>query len=96
MDKKATDIVAYFSLIGWIIAFCAGDKIGAKVHLNNALLLLLAEVITYAILKMPFVGWLVGSVLGIGIFVLWILGLVSAIQEQDKELPLIGGIKILK
>lgn len=96
MDKKATGIIAYFTLIGWIIAFCAGDKAGAKVHLNNALLLVLTEVISSVVVMIPIVGGIVGSVLGIAIFVLWILGLVSAIQEQDKELPLIGGIKILK
>ena len=30
MDKKVTGIVAYLSWIGLIIAFCAGDKEGAK------------------------------------------------------------------
>ena len=30
MDKKTTSIVAYITLIGLIIAFCAGDKEGAK------------------------------------------------------------------
>ena len=30
MDKKTTGIVSYITLIGWLIAFCAGDKEGAK------------------------------------------------------------------
>lgn len=96
MDKKATGIVAYFTLVGWIIAFCAGDKVGAKVQLNNALLLVLAEAVSSVVVMIPVVGRLIGSVLGIGILVLWILGLISAIQGEDKELPLIGGIQILK
>ena len=26
MDKKTTGIGSYITLIGWLIAFCAGDK----------------------------------------------------------------------
>lgn len=37
MDKKTTGIVSYITLIGWLIAFCAGDKEGAKFHLNQSL-----------------------------------------------------------
>lgn len=37
MDKKTTGIVAYLTWIGLVIAFVAGDKEGAKFHLNQAL-----------------------------------------------------------
>lgn len=96
MTKKATGIVAYITLIGWIIAFCTGDREGAKVHLNNALLLLIVNLINGIILVIPVIGWIVGCVVSIAVLVFWIMGLIWAIQEQDKELPLIGGIKILK
>lgn len=29
MNKKTTGIIAYITWIGWIVAFCAGDKEGA-------------------------------------------------------------------
>lgn len=45
MDKKTTGIVSYITLIGWLIAFCAGDKEGAKFHLNQSLVLYLASLI---------------------------------------------------
>lgn len=96
MSKKATGIVAYIGWIGWIIAICAGDKENAKVPLNNALLLNLAMVIVGIIVVIPVVGWILACILYIAIFVFWIMGLISAIQETDKELPLIGGIKIIK
>ena len=41
MDKKITGIVAYITWIGWLIAFLAGDKEGAKFHLNQALVIIL-------------------------------------------------------
>lgn len=96
MTKKATGIVAYITLIGWIIAFCTGDREGAKVHLNNALLLWIANLIGGVVAVIPIIGWIVGCVVSIAVFVFWIMGLIWAIQEQDKEIPLIGGIQILK
>lgn len=96
MSKKATGIVAYIGWIGWIIAICAGDKENAKVQLNNALILNLAWIISGIITVIPFIGLIVGCILDIALLVFWIMGLISAIQDTDKELPLIGGIKIIK
>ena len=88
MDKKTTSIVAYITWIGLIVAFCAGDKEGAKFHLNQALVITLFSLLTWV----PFVGW----AWGIFTFVCWILGLIAAINQEEKEVPLIGKIKLLK
>ena len=95
MDKKVTGIVAYITIIGWIIAFLAGDKEGAKFHLNQALVLVLAGLILNVLSRIPFLGIVFGLV-SIVVFVFQIMGLVYAIQGKDKEVPLLGGIKILK
>lgn len=95
MDKKVTGIVAYLSIIGWLIAFLAGDKEGAKFHLNQALIVDVAMLVCSALTRIPFIGlifWLVG----IFLFVCWLIGLIAAIKEEEKEVPLIGAIKILK
>ena len=34
MDKKMTGILAYITWIGLIVALVAGDKEGAKFHIN--------------------------------------------------------------
>lgn len=101
MNKKVTGIVSYIAIIGWIIAFLAGDKEGAKFHLNQSLVINLASLINSLILSrilgiIPFLGGLVSFVISIVILVLWILGLVAAIKEEQKEVPLLGKIKILK
>ena len=88
MDKKMTSIVAYITLIGLIIAFCAGDKEGAKFHLNQALVIWLFSLLAI----IPCVGW----IWGIFMVVCWIMGLIAAINQEEKPVPLIGGIKILK
>lgn len=96
MTKKATSIVAYITFIGWLIAWFAGDREGAKVHLNNGLILVLATLINGVIGFIPLIGGILNYILGIAIFVFIIIGIVYAAQDQDKELPLIGQIKILQ
>uniref|UniRef100_UPI004056097F hypothetical protein n=1 Tax=Acetatifactor sp. TaxID=1872090 RepID=UPI004056097F len=103
MDKKITGIVAYITWIGLIIAYFAGDKEGAKFHINQALVIwvsYLASILVGAVLGgIPFVGGIIGFILGIFnifLFVCFILGLIYACKEEEKEIPLIGQIKILK
>lgn len=95
MSKKTTDIVAYITWIGWIVAFCAGTKQESKFHLNQALIIWLVNIILTILANIPVVN-IVAGILSIVMFVFWIMGLVSACQGKEKELPLIGSIKILK
>lgn len=94
MDTKVTSIVAYISWIGLIIALLAGDKEGAKFHINQALVIMLFSLVSF-LSFIPFVGILVG-IWSIFMVVCWILGLVAAIKQEEKEVPLIGKIRILK
>ncbi len=103
MDKKVTGIVAYITWIGLIIAYFAGDKEGAKFHINQALVIwlgYLATIIVNSVLGwIPVIGFIIGLavlVVNIFLFVCFILGLIAAIKEEEKEVPLIGQIKILK
>ena len=45
MTKKGTDIVAYITIIGWVLAFACGTRTESGVHLNQALVLFLANVV---------------------------------------------------
>lgn len=95
-DAKTTSWVAYLTWIGFIIAICAGDKEGAKFHLNQALVILLANVAGIILQIIPVVGWILGSLWNVFVLVCWILGLIAAINQEEKEVPLLGKIKILK
>jgi len=88
MDKRTTGIVAYITWIGLIIAICAGDKEGAKFHINQSLVIFLFGLLGV----IPCVGW----IWEIFILVCWIMGLIAAINEEEKPVPLIGGIQIIK
>ena len=88
MDAKTTSIVAYITWIGFFVALLAGDKEGAKFHLNQALVIL--------IFFIPALMPCLGQIWGIFMMVCWILGLVAAINQEEKEVPLIGRIRLLK
>ena len=62
MNKKTTGIIAYITWIGWIVAFCAGDKEGAKFHLNQALVILIGQIVAAVINYIPYVGGIVGTI----------------------------------
>ncbi len=88
MDKRTTGIVAYLTLIGFLLAVLIGDKEGAKFHINQALVILLFFIPCF----IPCLGqiWLIFMI------VCWIMGLIAAINEEEKEVPLIGQIKLIK
>lgn len=88
MDTKTTSIVAYITWIGLLVAYLAGDKEGAKFHLNQALVIFLFSLLSV----IPCIGW----IWGIFMLVCWVMGLVAAIKQEENEVPLIGKIKILK
>ena len=88
MNTRTTNIVADCTWIGLIIALCAGDKNGSRFHLNQALVIFLFGLLS----AIPCVGQL----WGIFILVCWIMGLISAINDEEKPVPLIGSIILIK
>lgn len=88
MDAKTTSIVAYVTWIGLLIAFLSGDKEGARFHLNQALVIFLFGLLSL----IPCIGW----IWGIFIVVCWVMGLLAAINQEEKPVPLIGGITLIK
>ena len=88
MDARTTSIVAYITWIGLIIAICFGDKDGARFHLNQALVIFLFGLLS----AIPCIG----QIWGLFIIVCWIMGLIAAINQEEKPVPLIGGITLIK
>ena len=95
MDKKTTDIVAYNTIFGWLVAFVAGEREDSKFHLNQALVVNLTFLILAVLAWVPVVRLVVGLV-QIVVFVFWVMGIVYAVREQENEVPLLGCVKLLK
>ena len=86
-NPKLTSILGYIGIVLWLVAYLIGDKEGAKFHLNQALVIHLFGFLT--------VVPVFGLVAGMAVFVFWIIGLVAAIKQEEKRVPLIGDIQLL-
>lgn len=95
MNKRTTDIVAYLTYIGLLIALVAGDRSASRFHLNQSLVIWLASTVVGIAARLPLVGGLIGVVGGIFCAVCWFIGLVNAIQGVEKEVPLLGQFRLL-
>lgn len=102
-DNKVMGILSYCSLLVLVPIFAAKESKFARFHANQGLVLAIVEVaiaIVASLLGMiPYVGWifsLVGWLINVGCVVLAVFGIVAAARSQAKELPIIGGFKILK
>lgn len=106
MDKKTTGIIAYVTFIGMIVAICSaykGDE-DIKFHINQSLAIWLTAVVGGFVCAVmgfiPIVGSLIGSLLSTAIsifcFACMIMGIINANNEEKKELPLIGTLRLYK
>ena len=95
MDKRTTDVVAYLTWVGLIIAFVAGDRERSRFHLNQSLVIWLAGTICGILARVPLVGWIIGAVGGLFCAVCWFIGIINAVQGVEKEVPRLGQFKLL-
>ena len=95
MDKRTTDVVAYLTWVGLIIAFVAEDRERSRFHLNQSLVIWLAGTICGILARVPLVGWIIGAVGGLFCAVCWFIGIINAVQGVEKEVPLLGQFKLL-
>ena len=105
--EKAYGVLSYIGILV-LIPLIAGKSPFARYHANQGLVLFIAEIILgvvdgilFAILGLiPFVGLLIVSILsgvvGLVSLIFMIIGIVHAANGEMKELPIIGGIKLLK
>ena len=99
-DGKLASIVSYFTIVGWLIAYFAfyqnNKTTLASYQLRQTLLFhIISMIVSYAsgaILFSPDVsfGLTILWFLRVALFVLWIIGLLGAINGDRKPIPLIG------
>jgi uncharacterized membrane protein len=103
-NGKIAGIVSYFSIIGWLIAYFAlyqNNKTSlASYQLRQTLLFhIISMVLRFGLGVILTAVWFstgMFSVYGfmrilyLGLFIIWIIGLIGAINGEKKEIPLIG------
>ena len=97
-EHKTFVLYAYlFSALGIIISLLAVND-GSKYtnfHIRQILKLDLAMIIAILCYIVPIIGWLVGAVAMIALFVIKVIGFIWCCQNKSKELPLIRTLKFL-
>ena len=96
MNKGVTDVVAYLSWPGLLIALIFGDRMGSRFHLNQSLVIWLAiTLLSIATRWMPLIGWIVQIAGCLFLTACWFIGFINAIQGVEKEVPLVGQFHLL-
>lgn len=96
-NGKTAAIVSYISIIGWLISYFALNNPKTSIasyHLRQTLLLYICafafQIIIYIVIfTIPFLAFILWLV-WIGFLILWIMGLIAAINGEEKPMPLIG------
>jgi len=84
-------IIAYLWWIGFLIAYFKNQSARNSLtsfHIRQVLGLLLVN--TGASVVYKYIGDTLGSFLILATFILWLIGLVSAIRGEAKPIPLVG------
>jgi uncharacterized membrane protein len=92
-EDKTTAIVSYLTLIGFIAAVIIHGNKKTKLgsfHLRQSLGLILTSIAVGMVWIIPILGWIVGFVGWIALLVFWVIGLIAAINGQQKPVPLLG------
>lgn len=90
-SKKNTGmaIVAYIIFFIPLLTEAKNDPF-VKYHVKQGLILFIGYVIEMFVGTIPFFGWIITPLLGVILFILFIIGIINAINGKEKPLPVIG------
>lgn len=95
-EGKTTAIIAYITIIGLIIAYIMNSSKNnafAKFHIEQSIRVVILGIANYALSWfLPSGLAILSTIISLGILVLFILGIVNAINLKDEPLPIIGTI----
>jgi len=92
-NPKIISFISYFAVVGWLLAYILNSEQKspfASFHIRQSLGIYLLFFLSGSIMWIPIVGWIVGAV-GIMLSVVsWILGVISALKEEEEITPILG------
>jgi len=91
-DGKMIAIISYITVIGTLIAFIMNQNkhnYFASFHIRQAIGVFAVGLLVNFISRYTNIDFL-DMILGIGVFILWIMGLIGAIKGEERLVPLLG------
>ena len=108
-QNKIMAVLAYLGILVLVPLFAAKDSPYARFHANQGLVLLIASVVWNVAVRIVqllisaiffsihgFLFAIILNIANVAVLVFIIMGIVNAVQGEEKELPLIGHYRILK
>lgn len=94
VDPKLIATLSYITPIGWLAALLLNSSNKSSLgsfHIRQSLgIWLLFAAARMVIGFIPFLGWIVGWLAIVLAVLLWFIGLMGAINDQEKEVPALG------
>lgn len=89
-QNKAIAFLSYLSILFLIPLLAKPESKFCIHHAKNGLVLFIASLIVGIVMIVPFIGWLIGIVGSIVLFVYAIVGIVKALKGEHWDMPLFG------
>ena len=92
MQEKNTlmGVLSYIGPLVIISLIVAKDDPFVKYHVKQGLVLLVIEVVVYALGMYLWQFWAIYQLLNLATFILSIIGIINVVQGKEKELPIVG------
>ena len=96
-------VLSYLGILSLIPFFAEKNDPFIQYHAKQGLILCIIEIVLNVVLMIllfipvvNLIAYILSSVVGVVFVVLAILGIVAACKGEEKELPIVGAIKIIK
>ena len=93
-EDKTVAIVAYLTIVGLAVAYFMNQEKKdefANFHIRQSLGLVVCSLALFVVGLVPILGWIASFLGSALLLVLWVFGLVHAINGRFKTVPLLGG-----
>ncbi|MDO8548496.1 MAG: hypothetical protein Q7R71_02385 [bacterium] len=92
MQEKNTlmGVLCYLGPLVIVSYIVAKDDPFVKFHIKQGLVLLVIELVVYAIGMFMWQFWPLYQIINLATFILSIVGIVNVVQGYEKELPIVG------
>lgn len=90
--NSSMHIIAYITIIGLIVAMVSNknkDEL-TSYHIRQSLGIALTALVLGFVNIIPFLGWIISIVGSLFLIVLWVMGLLNAINNRREPVPILG------
>ncbi|PIZ56091.1 hypothetical protein COY23_03555 [bacterium (Candidatus Torokbacteria) CG_4_10_14_0_2_um_filter_35_8] len=89
-ENKLWAVLGYLGILCLIPLLAKKDSPFAQFHAKQGLVYMIAGLILGFVSWIPILGWIVGAIGGLVMFVLWIMAIIKVLSGQYWEMPIIG------